>query len=121
MRLLQALQLVSDTVENKVIERAVLVVKKEVNEGKSMALTMKNTRLFSPIVIQMMEVGEKSGKTDELLFFIAGYYEEIATGMIKNLTTLIEPILIFIIGGMVLGLAVGVFLPIWNLASVVKS
>ena len=118
--ILESLQLVSDTVENRVIEKAVFKVKKEVNEGKSMALTMKNTGFFSPIVVQMMEVGEKSGKTDELLSFVSAYYEDIASSMIKNLTTLIEPMLIFIIGGMVLVLATGVFLPVWNLVNVVK-
>ena len=118
--ILESLQLVADTVENRVIEKAIFVVKKEFKEGKSMALTMKDTGLFSPIVVQMMEVGEKSGKTDELLAFVSTYYEEIASNMIKNLTTLIEPMLIFTIGGMVLVLAVGVFLPVWSLATVVK-
>ena len=116
--ILQSLQLVSETLDNAVIARAVVEVQKSVNEGKGMAEPMRQSRLFLPMVIQMVSVGEQSGKTDELLRHVADYYGDQADLMIKNLTTLIEPILILFLGGMVLILALGVFLPMWNMGSV---
>ena len=85
-----------------------------------MSVAMKTAGLFTPMVIQMVEVGERSGRTDELLDYVAKYYEDQANMMIKNFSTLIEPILLFFLGGMVLLLALGVFLPVWDLSSVIK-
>jgi MSHA biogenesis protein MshG len=118
--ILQSLQLVSDTLNNKVIERGVMAIQKSVNEGKGMSSAMKNTGLFTPMVVQMVEVGEHSGRTDELLAYVAEYYEDQANMMIKNFSTLIEPILLFVIGGMVLLLALGVFMPVWDLVNVMR-
>ncbi len=118
--ILQALQLVSDTLNNSVIAKGILTVQESVNEGKGMSVAMKNTALFTPMVVQMVEVGEHSGRTDELLVYVATYYEDQANLMIKNFSTLIEPILLFVLGGMVLLLALGVFLPVWNLSSTIS-
>ncbi len=118
--ILQSLQLVSDTLRNTVISKAIVVVQHSVNEGKGMSMAMKSTKLFSPMVVQMVEVGEQSGRTDELLAYVAEYYEDQANLMIKNFATLIEPILLFFLGGMVLLLAMGVFMPVWDLVNVVN-
>ena len=118
--ILQSLQLVSDTLNNKVIDRAVQAIQRSVNEGKGMSTAMKGTRIFSPMVIQMVEVGEQSGRTDELLAYVAEYYEDQANQIIKNFSTLIEPILLLILGSMVLLLALGVFMPVWDLINVVR-
>ena len=118
--ILQSLQLVSDTLNNKVIEKGLGVIQNSVNQGKGMSSAMKSTKLFTPMVVQMVEVGENSGRTDELLDYVAGYYEDQANLMIKNLSTLIEPILLFFLGGMVLLLALGVFLPVWDMMSIVN-
>ena len=118
--ILQSLQLVSDTLNNRVIEKAVMKIQKSVNEGKGMSVAMKNTEIFTPMIVQMVEVGENSGRTDELLSYVSGYYEDQSTLMIKNFSTLIEPILLFVLGGMVLLLATGVFLPVWSLVNVIK-
>lgn len=118
--ILQALQLVSDTLNNSVIAKGIIIVQESVNEGKGMSVAMKNTALFTPMVVQMVEVGEQSGRTDELLLYVATYYEDQANLMIKNFSTLIEPILLFVLGGMVLLLALGVFLPVWDLSSTIN-
>ena len=118
--ILQSLQIVADTVGNVVIQKAILAIRESVNEGKGMAEPMKRSRFFSPMVVQMVSVGEQSGETEALLKHVAGYYEEQANSMIKNLTTLIEPMLIMVLGVMVLILAMGVFLPMWDLVHVVK-
>lgn len=118
--ILQSLQLVSDTLNNKVIEKGVMTIQKSVNEGKGMSTAMKNTGIFTPMIIQMVEVGENSGRTDELLEYVSGYYEDQANLLIKNFSTLIEPILLFVLGSMVLLLALGVFMPVWDLVNVVN-
>ena len=118
--ILQSLQLVSDTLNNKVLEKAIMTIQASVNEGKGMSVAMKSTGIFTPMIIQMVEVGENSGRTDELLSYVSGYYEDQANMMIRNFSTLIEPILLAFLGSMVLLLALGVFLPVWDLASVVK-
>ena len=117
--ILQSLQLVSDTLNNKVIEKAVVTIQRSVNEGKGMSAAMKNTGVFTPMIVQMVEVGENSGRTDELLSYVSGYYQDQANLMIKNFSTLIEPILLFVLGSMVLLLALGVFMPVWDMSSVV--
>ena len=74
--------------------------------------------MFTPLVLQMLAVGEETGAVDELLEEVAGYYEREVDYDIKNLSSAIEPILIIFVGIMVLILALGVFLPMWDLASV---
>ena len=118
--ILQSLQLVSDTLNNKVLEQGVTRIQESVNEGNGMSKAMKTTGLFTPMIVQMVEVGENSGRTDELLHYVSGYYEDQATTMIKNFSTLIEPILLAFLGAMVLLLALGVFMPVWDLVNVVK-
>jgi len=81
---------------------------------------MKVSNLFPPAVTQMVAIGEQSGKTDELLLSAADYYDREAAYMINNLTTYIEPILIFILAVMVLVMALGIFMPMWNLIKVFK-
>ena len=119
--IIQSLQLVSDTIGNAVVKKAVLSIQQSVNEGKGMSEPMKRSGYFSPLVVQMVAIGEQSGKTDELLNHAADYYTDQANYITKNLTTLIEPMLLFVIGGMVLVLALGVFMPMWNLTSVVNK
>jgi MSHA biogenesis protein MshG len=74
--------------------------------------------IFTPLVLQMLAVGEESGSIDTMLEDVAQFYEREVDYDLKNLASAIEPILITIIGGMVLVLALGVFLPMWNLASI---
>lgn len=119
--ILQALQLVADTMTNTIVRGAILQVQKSVNEGKGMAKPMKETKLFAPLVIQMVEVGEQTGRVDELLVYVAEYYQDQAAMIIKNLSVLIEPMLLVVLGGMVLLLAAGVFTPVWNLVTVIHS
>ena len=113
--IIQSLQLVGDTVENTVIRKAVHSIQQSVNEGKGMVEPMRRSGFFTPMVLQMMSIGEQSGKSDELLKHVSAYYQEQSDHMTKNLTVLIEPMLIFMIGGMVVVLALGVFLPMWNM------
>ena len=76
--------------------------------------------MFTPLVLQMIAVGEETGQVDEVLAEVAGYYEREVDYDIKSLSAYIEPVMIVAIGVMVLILALGVFLPMWDLTRVIK-
>ena len=118
--ILEILGLVKNTSGNIIIARAIENIRASVNQGKGMSEPMKVSNLFPPIVIQMVSIGEQTGKVDELLLSVADYYDRESGYMIKNLTTYIEPILIFVLAGMVLIMALGIFMPMWNLIRVFK-
>jgi len=118
--ILEVFDLVSRTSGNIIITRAIENIRASVNQGKGMFEPMKVSELFPPIVVQMVAIGEQAGKVDELLLSVADYYDRESGYMIKNLTTYIEPILIFVLAAMVLLLALGIFMPMWNLISLFK-
>jgi type II secretory pathway component PulF len=118
--ILNILALTSDGVGNVVVSRAIDNIKNSVNEGRGMVEPMRLSGLFPPVVVQMVAVGEETGKIDELLLHVADYYDSEVDYTIDNLISLIEPILIFTLGGMVLLMALGVFLPIWNMVYLFK-
>ena len=119
--ILQILDLVSDSVGNAVVAKVIQNIKKSVNEGKGISEPMKASRMFPPIVIQMVAVGEDTGKVDELLLHVSDYYDVQADHTIKNLVSLIEPLLIFVLGLAVLFMALGIFLPMWNMMQLFKK
>ncbi|MDH5371271.1 MAG: type II secretion system F family protein, partial [Gammaproteobacteria bacterium] len=83
--------------------------------------TAASTEMFTPLIIQMLTVGEETGNVDEMLKEVADFYDREVDYDVKNLTSAIEPILIVFIGIMVLVLALGVFLPMWDLAAAAKG
>ncbi len=119
--ILKILDISGGSTGNVVVSKAIQDIKKNVTEGKGMSEPMKLSGLFPPIVTQMVAVGEETGKLDELLIHVSNYYDEQVDYMINNLTSLIEPILIFVLGLAVLFMALGIFLPMWNLMSIFKK
>lgn len=113
--ILDVLDTVSKTVGNAVVSSALLAIRDGVQEGKSIAEPMRISGVFSPIVLQMVAVGEETGRLDELLLRVSEYYDQQTDYMIKNLSTMIEPIFIVILASGVLLLALSVFLPMWNM------
>ncbi|MCX5713044.1 MAG: type II secretion system F family protein, partial [Candidatus Omnitrophica bacterium] len=95
--ILEVLELSARTSGNVIIARAILNIKESVSQGKGISEPMKVSGLFPEAVVQMVAVGEQTGKVDELLLSVADYYDLESGYMIKNLTTYIEPILIFIL------------------------
>ena len=91
-----------------------------IEKGESITRTATITNQFTPLVLQMLSVGEETGEVDTLLVEVAEFYEREVDYDIKNLSSSIEPILIVAIGAMVLILALGVFLPVWQLATVIN-
>jgi MSHA biogenesis protein MshG len=113
--LVQALTVVAQTVDNAFIGARIEQMRDGIERGDSISRCAAATGVFTPVVLQMINVGEETGELDNLLFEIAGMYERETDYNIKGLSAAIEPILLAIIGILVLLLALGVFLPLWNL------
>ncbi len=116
--IIQALTVTADAVDNPFVAEHVLNMRSGIERGDSVTRTSTATGMFTPLVLQMMMVGEETGRVDELMDEVAGYYEREVDYDVKNLSSIIEPVMIVLIGGLVLVLALGVFLPMWDLASV---
>ncbi len=118
--LTEILTLASGGVGNVIVARAIENIKKSVSEGKGFSEPMRISGMFTPTVIQMVSVGEQTGKLEELLLRVSDYYDSQAEYTINNLASLIEPALIFILGCAVLLMALGIFLPLWNLMNLFR-
>lgn len=113
--LVQALTVVAQTVDNAFIGSRIEQMRDGIERGESISRCATATGVFTPVVLQMINVGEETGELDSLLFEIAEMYERDTDYAIKGLSAAIEPLLLVVIAGMVLLLALGVFLPLWNL------
>ena len=118
--ILQVLEITSTTVNNVILSQSIEEIGRKVREGKSLADAMRESGKFTPLVIQMVAVGESSGTFDEMLARITEYYDIELENSIKKMTTYIEPVLTLFLGVVVLFLALAVFLPWWNMASLFK-
>ncbi|MGZ5052777.1 MAG: type II secretion system F family protein [Methylobacter sp.] len=116
--IMSALTLVSQTVENRLISQKVEQMRAGVERGESILRTATNAGFFSPLVLQMIAVGEESGTLDELMEEIADMYQRDVEYEIKTLGARVEPVMIVFLAVLVLILALGIFLPIWDLGRV---
>lgn len=119
--IIQGLNVVAGAVGNAFIARNVEKMREGIERGESLHRTATNSEMFTPLVLQMIAVGEETGTIDELLTEVADFYEAEVEYDLKRLGDSIEPILIVFIAGLVLILALGVFLPIWDLSSVANG
>jgi len=119
--ILQVLDLGSESAGNVIISGNIDNIKKSVNEGKGMSEPMKASGIFPPVVIQMVAAGEETGQLESLLLHVSDYYDSQVDYMIKNLVSLIEPVLILVLGSAVAFLALGIFMPMWDLINVFKG
>ncbi|WP_415886263.1 type II secretion system F family protein [Neptuniibacter sp. QD37_6] len=117
----QGLSIVANAVGNRYIGKKVAGMRQGIERGESFTQTAHQTKMFSPLVMQMLAVGEETGRVDQMLEEAAGFYEQEVEYDLKNLTSAIEPILIIAIGAMVLVLALGVFLPLWELSTTING
>jgi type IV pilus assembly protein PilC len=117
---LEALSVTSRAVGNVVYEEALKAAEVEVKNGKSLSSVIALNPLFPPIVSQMLAVGEETGQTDQVLVKVADFYEEEVDVAINGLSTIIEPVMIVLMGGMVGLIAASVMLPIAGLAQSIK-
>jgi type II secretory pathway component PulF len=119
--ILQTLEIVSETVGNVVIGRVVDNIRDSARQGRGIVQPMRVSKVFPPIVIQMVAIGEESGKMEEMMMKVSEYYDRDVEYAIKNLSSSLEPILLAVIGVVILFLALAIFLPWWNLINVFKG
>jgi MSHA biogenesis protein MshG len=119
--MLQALHLIARAAGNDYMTQRILKMREAVERGDPLSRAATAAGMFPPLVLQMMAVGEETGELGELLNEVAGFYEREVDYTLKNLSAAIEPLLIVCVGGMVLVLALGVFLPMWELIAKVGS
>lgn len=118
--ILQALAIVSPTVGNQYIAYHIDSIRRGVERGDSLARTAAAAGIFSELVLQMIAVGEETGSLDKLLHDVADFYDEEVDYDLKRLADAIEPIVLVFLGILVLVLALGVFLPMWELGGAMK-
>ncbi|HKC74923.1 MAG TPA: type II secretion system F family protein [Chloroflexota bacterium] len=118
--ILQSLDIVSETVSNVVISRAVKDVQESVKEGESMAGPLEKHAVFPPMVVQMLGVGEETGAVDTMLEKVAQFYDNEVKATVDALTSLIEPVMIAIIGGAVGMAVIALYLPMFNIINLIK-
>ncbi len=113
--LIQALTVTARAVDNEYVAERVLSMRNSVERGENLTRTAAATGLFPPLVLQMFAVGEETGAIDQMMEDVADFYEREVDYELKNLSSAIEPVLIISIGIMVLIIALGVFLPMWDM------
>jgi MSHA biogenesis protein MshG len=119
--IVQALAVVANVVDNAYLEARILQMRDGIERGESILRTAVAAGVFNPVVLQMVAVGEETGEIDELMSEIAEMYEREVTIEVEGLTAKLEPILLVFMGILVLILALGVFLPMWDLASAARG
>jgi type IV pilus assembly protein PilC len=118
--ILQALDIVADTVDNRVISRAVGDVQEAVRGGESMAKPLSRHKVFPPMVVQMLAVGEETGGVDTMLDKVAEFYNSEVSASVDALTSLIEPLMIAIIGGAVGAAVIALYMPMFNIIKLIQ-
>ncbi|CAH0526873.1 type II secretion system F family protein [Vibrio hippocampi] len=117
----QSLGLSAEAIDNKFLENRIIEMKGAIEAGSSVSSTAVNANIFTPLVIQMISVGEETGRIDELLLEVSDFYDREVDYDLKTLTARIEPILLLIVAAMVLVLALGIFLPMWGMLDAMKG
>lgn len=116
-----ALTLVADAVDNEYMGEKIREMRRNIERGESLLRASQQSGLFTPLVLQMISVGEETGAMDDMLGEVAGFYEREVAFDLKSLTAKIEPILIAIVAVMVLILALGIFTPMWDMLNAYKG
>ena len=118
--LLQVLTTTSKVVDNQYVSGKIIQMKADVERGESLAVAAKKTKLFTPLVMQMILIGEETGEVQKMLIQVAEQYTEELNYELKALSSYIEPLLITVMSGIVLVLLLGIFLPMWDLITLAK-
>ena len=119
--IVQVLSIVAEVVDNAYLEARIAQMRDSIERGESILRAAVATGVFSPVVLQMVAVGEETGEIDQLMSEIADMYEREVTIEVQGLTAKVEPILLVCMGVLVLILALGVFLPMWDMAGAARG
>jgi len=115
------LTLVADAVDNAFMKEKIIAMRQAIEGGESLLRSALASSLFTPLVVQMISVGEETGRVDELLKEVGDYYEREVDYDLSTLTARIEPLLLIVVAAMVLVLALGIFTPMWDMASAMQG
>lgn len=118
--LIEALEVTRDTAHNLVIANAIDYTRERIREGETIAGPMRRTRVFPPMVTNLISVGEDAGNLEEMLYKLSDYYDVEIDATIRALASLIEPILIVVIGAIIGVIVVSLYLPIFNLVNIIQ-
>jgi type IV pilus assembly protein PilC len=118
--ILDALEIVAKSAGNRTVEAAILYVRARISEGKNIAGPLAETQVFPPMVVQMIGVGEATGAMDAMLNKVADFYDDEVDVAIAALTSMIEPVLMVFLGGVVGGFLIAMYLPIFSIAGNIK-
>ena len=118
--ILESLEITSDTVGNTVVATAVKDVQDGVKQGEPIAKRLENHPVFPPMVVQMLSVGEETGAVDTMLDKVGDFYEREVEATVESLTSLLEPLLICVLGGAVGAMVVSLYMPMFNIIKLIK-
>lgn len=119
--ILQALDTVAKTSGNKIVEMAIMKARESIREGEKIADPLKESGIFPPMVIQMISVGEETGNLEIMLTKIADFYDQEVDTAVKAMTSLIEPVIICVMGVVIGGIVICMFLPIFKMSSLIEG
>jgi len=117
--ILRALEIVGDVVGNSVFTAAINAIRENVRDGYKISTPMINYALFPPMVVQMVDTGEEAGNLPEMVEQVAIFYDEEVDRSIKSLLSLMEPLMIVFLGGIVAFVAFSIYLPLFKMATVI--
>lgn len=119
--ILDALLIVAKTAGNKVIENAIMLTRNSISEGRTIVEPLYETKVFPPMVVQMIGVGEATGAMDAMLSKIADFYDDEVDTAVDALTSLIEPVMMVVLGGVIGGMVVAMYMPVFKMAGSMTS
>jgi type IV pilus assembly protein PilC len=117
--ILEAMDIVAKTAGNVIIEESVYAARDSIKEGRNIADPLSETKVFPPMVVQMISIGEKTGALDAMLYKIADFYDEEVDQSVENLTSLMEPLIMAFLGIVVGGLIIALYLPIFKIGETI--
>jgi type IV pilus assembly protein PilC len=118
--ILDALEIVARTAGNMIVEREILQTKASIAEGKTIAEPLSKSKVFPGMVVQMISVGEQTGAMDSMLSKIADFYDDEVEAAVTAMTSLLEPLMMVVLGGSIGSLLVAMYLPIFKIAEAIK-
>ena len=117
---MQAIEITGKTAGNAVIERSMGDVIESVKSGGSIADPLKDATIFPPMVAQMIAVGEETGNLDSMLSKVADFYEDEVAAAVKALTSILEPVMIILVGGIVGFIVIAMYMPMFKVYDAIK-
>jgi len=117
--LLEAINIAVKTAGNKVMEDALSLIRDKIRKGETVANAFSQAKIFEPMVVQMISVGEETGALDEMLENVSRFYEAEVDDTVKNLTSIMEPVMIVVLGGIIGFIVIAMYLPIFKLGEVI--